>query len=146
MRIVSFVRFTINRFANINVYVYYCTVRDHLSQLLDSIWPDLTTIQLLYYAIKTHPTVLRFRPHHHPPNTHSTLCLCRHVIFAPSSVNSYGSSLFPGVSDTMFDALNYNGSWDDVRRQLDFVRNHVRYATSIMAEPSLKYAPLSSVH
>ena len=70
---------------------------------------------------------------------------CRHVIFAPSSVNSYDSSVFPGVSDTIFDAVNYGGSWNDVRRQLDFVRNHVRYATSIMAEPSLKYAPIVHV-
>ena len=67
---------------------------------------------------------------------------CRHVIYAPSSVNSYGSSLFPGVSDAIFNAVNFNGSWDDVRRQLDFVRNHIRYATAVMAEPSLKYAPI----
>ena len=67
----------------------------------------------------------------------------RHIIYAPSSVNSYGSSLFPGVSDAIFNAVNYNGSWEEVRRQLDFVRNHVRYATAVMAEPSLKYAPLS---
>ena len=67
----------------------------------------------------------------------------RHIIFAPSSVNNYGSSLFPGVSDTIFNAVNFDGSWEDVQRQLDFVRNHVRYATSIMAEPSLQYAPLN---
>ena len=67
---------------------------------------------------------------------------CRHVIYAPSSVNSYGSSLFPGVSDAIFNAVNFNGSWDDVRRQLDFVRNHIRYATAVMAEPSLNYAPI----
>ena len=31
-----FLRFAINRFANINVHVYYSTVRDRPSQLLDS--------------------------------------------------------------------------------------------------------------
>ena len=66
----------------------------------------------------------------------------RHIIYAPSSVNSYGSSLFPGVSDSIFNAVEYGGSWDDVRRQLDFLRNHIRYATAVMAEPSLAYAPL----
>ena len=64
---------------------------------------------------------------------------CRHIIFAPSSVNIYGSSLFPGVSDTIFNAVNFGGSWDEVRRQLDFARNHIRYATTVMAEPSLNY-------
>ena len=68
---------------------------------------------------------------------------CRHVLFAPSSVNSYGSSLFPGVSDAIFNAVNFGGSWDEVRRQLDIVRNHIRFATQVMNEPSLDYAPLN---
>ena len=71
------------------------------------------------------------------------LCACRHVLFAPSSVNSYGSSLFPGVSDTIYNAVNFGGSWDEVRRQLDIVRNHIRFATQVMNEPNLNYAPLN---
>ena len=67
----------------------------------------------------------------------------RHILFAPSSVNSYGSSLFPGVSDTLFNAVNFEGSWEDVRRQLDFVRNHLRFAAAIMSEPSLDYPPMN---
>ena len=67
----------------------------------------------------------------------------RHILFAPSSVNSYGSSLFPGVSDTLFNAVNFGGSWEDARRQLDFVRNHLRFAATIMNEPSLDYSPMN---
>ena len=49
----SFSVFAINRFANINMHVYYSAVRGRPSQLLDR-------TQLLNYAIKTRPTVLRF--------------------------------------------------------------------------------------
>ncbi len=63
----------------------------------------------------------------------------RHVVFAPSAVNSYGSSLFPGISDTIFNATYYGQTWNDVRRQIDVVRVHLMYACQIMKEPSLKY-------
>ena len=94
-----------------------------------------------YVEISTHqtPEFYRCTLYHNIIHVHSN----RHVIFAPSSVNSYGSSLFPGVSDTIFNAVNFGGSWEDVSRQLDFVRNHIRYATMVMAEPSLKYAPVN---
>jgi N-acetylated-alpha-linked acidic dipeptidase len=75
--------------------------------------------------------------------THTLTPQNRHILFAPSSVNSYGSSLFPGVSDTLFNAVNFGGSWDNVRRQLDFVRNHLRFAAGIMSEPSLDYPPMN---
>ena len=70
------------------------------------------------------------------------ICDCthtfRHVLFAPSSVNSYGSSLFPGIADTIFTATQSGSQedWNKVRRQIDIVRNHLRYATMIMNEPS----------
>ena len=56
----------------------------------------------------------------------------RHVVYAPSSVNEYGSSLFPGVSDAIFSAVEFGGSWDVVREQLDLVRIHIIYASDIM--------------
>jgi len=61
----------------------------------------------------------------------------RHVVFAPSSVNSYGSSLFPGISDSIFAAIasDKEDDWNLVRRQIDIVRNHLRYATMINIEP-----------
>ncbi len=71
----------------------------------------------------------------------SCLYTCRHVVFAPSSVNSYGSSLFPGISDTIFEATQSGKEedWNKVRRQIDIVRNHLRYATMIINEPCSVY-------
>ena len=60
-------------------------------------------------------------------------------MFAPSSVNTYGSSVFPGVSDAIFDAIHYGGSWNRVHRQIDVVRVHMRYASQILNYPALKY-------
>ena len=60
-------------------------------------------------------------------------------MFAPSSVNSYAGASFPGISDSIFDAMHSGGSWDEVRRQIDIVRVHVRYAVEIMNQPALKY-------
>ena len=57
--------------------------------------------------------------------------LSRHVIFAPSSVNSYASATFPGLSDAIFNALHTaSPDWDEVRRQADAVRVHIRYAAA----------------
>ena len=58
------------------------------------------------------------------------------MVYAPSSVNQYGSSLFPGVSDAIFAAMEWGGSWDSVREQLDLVRVHMNYASQIMAQTS----------
>ena len=58
----------------------------------------------------------------------------RHVVYAPSSVNQYGSSLFPGVSDAIFSVMEWGGSWDVVREQLDLVRIHILYASQIMGQ------------
>ncbi|KAL5481828.1 hypothetical protein EMCRGX_G022079 [Ephydatia muelleri] len=67
----------------------------------------------------------------------------KHVIFAPSSVNSYASAIFPGLSDAIFSALHPTPSvppdWDEVRRQSDAVRVHIRYATQVMTQPGLEY-------
>ena len=60
-------------------------------------------------------------------------------MFAPSSVNSYGSVAFPGVSDSIFDAVYNGGDWNQVRKQIDILRVHVRYAVDIMDQPALEY-------
>ena len=67
----------------------------------------------------------------------------RHVVYAPSSVNQYGSSLFPGVSDAIFYAVQFGGSWDAVREQLDLVRIHILYASQIMSQ---SYSTTSGKH
>ena len=60
-------------------------------------------------------------------------------MFTPSSVNTYASSLFPGISDSIFSAAHFGGDWNEVRRQVDVVRVHIRYAVESMIHPTLKY-------
>ena len=62
-------------------------------------------------------------------------------MFAPSSVNTYAGSVFPGISDSIFNAIQYRGDWNEVRKQIDIVRISIRYATQIMNQPTLKYVP-----
>ena len=70
---------------------------------------------------------------------YSAIPPCRHVIYAPSSVNSYAGAVFPGVSDAIFSAQQGGGDWNQVRREMDIVRNHLRQASMIMNLPGLKY-------
>ena len=58
----------------------------------------------------------------------------RHVVYAPSSVNAYGGTSFPGVTDAIFEALNFGGSWVKVQHQIDLVRVHILYASQIMGQ------------
>ncbi|CAK8684045.1 unnamed protein product [Clavelina lepadiformis] len=44
----------------------------------------------------------------------------RHVIFAPSSHDSYSGAGFPGIADAIFSAMR-GGSWEDVKKQLSIV-------------------------
>ena len=60
----------------------------------------------------------------------------RHVISAPSSVNSYAGGSFPGVTDAIFNA-NGTADWNEIHRQLDIVAIHIRYATQIMNQPGV---------
>lgn len=60
--------------------------------------------------------------------------LVRHVIFAPSMYNVYGSSSFPGVSDTLFN-LSETGAHDEVDRQLSIATQSVLAAVDILSAP-----------
>ncbi len=62
----------------------------------------------------------------------------RHVIAAPSSVNSYAGGTFPGVTDAIFNAKT-SQNWDEVHRQIDIVAVHIMYATQIMEQPGLEW-------
>jgi hypothetical protein len=73
-----------------------------------------------------------------------TTLLYRHVVFAPSSINTYDSSLFPGLHDAIISAISADSThsarrWEEVKQQADVVAVHVRYATQIISEPSLRY-------
>jgi len=58
----------------------------------------------------------------------------RHVIFAPSSHDSYSGSAFPGIVDSIFLAERGEGSWDDVRREISAVCVQILSAASFMKE------------
>ena len=57
--------------------------------------------------------------------------LVRHVIFAPSKYNSYGSSSFPGVSDILFK-LDETGDEAEVDRQISIARQAILAAVDIL--------------
>lgn len=70
----------------------------------------------------------------------------KNVIFAPSSIDTYSSATFPSVYDGIANAIGANSTasaasrWEEVKQQVDVVATHVRHATQIISEPSLKYA------
>jgi len=55
----------------------------------------------------------------------------RHVIFAPSSHNSYNGSGFPGIVDSIF-AAERGGSWNEVRQQISIASLNVLSAAELM--------------
>ena len=60
--------------------------------------------------------------------------LVRHVIFAPSKYNLYGSSSFPGVSDILFK-LQETGDEEAVDLQLSIATQSVLAAVDILSGP-----------
>ena len=60
--------------------------------------------------------------------------LIRHVIFAPSKYNVYGSSSFPGVSDTLAK-FDETGDVDAVDLQLSIATQSVLAAVDILSGP-----------
>lgn len=67
------------------------------------------------------------------------------MLRAPNAINSYGVAIFPGITDTIFNITHSQDSdvtprkWNEVRRQIDIVRTHLRHATQILREPVLQY-------
>lgn len=57
--------------------------------------------------------------------------LIRHVAFAPERYNAYGSSSFPGISDTLFDAAR-GGNWSDVDLQISVAMQSILSATDVI--------------
>ena len=46
------------------------------------------------------------------------ILVSRHSIFAPSLHNSYASATFPGLHDSLLDAIGSNGTWSLVKEEL----------------------------
>ena len=57
--------------------------------------------------------------------------LFRHLIFAPSAIDDYAGSVFPGVEDALFNATTFT-DWQEVDRQLSLVAIYLRYAAQIL--------------
>ena len=60
---------------------------------------------------------------------------------APNHLNSYDSTLFPGLDFAIYNATEFGGSWDTVRRQRDLLTTHFRYGAQIVSDPTLKITP-----
>lgn len=67
----------------------------------------------------------------------------RHVLFAPSAHDSYASSAFPGLVDSLFrietvedDAAEKAERWDEVKKQLSIVSFFVNSAAASLSSPT----------
>lgn len=61
----------------------------------------------------------------------------KHVIYAPSLHNTYASSAFPGLSDSLFDIMadpDQAGRWREVERQYSILMFHIGSAASTLRE------------
>ena len=63
--------------------------------------------------------------------------LKRHVVFAPSQYNLYGSSSFPGVGDVLFN-IKKTGDWEEVKRQISVAAQAVFSAVDVLAVEDTK--------
>lgn len=63
--------------------------------------------------------------------------LIRHLIFAPSKYNTYGSSTFPGVSDTLHALAQTNdrNQRNEVDRQISIATQAILAAVDILSGP-----------
>ena len=58
--------------------------------------------------------------------------ITRHVIFAPSVSNSYGSTSFPGISDLVVKEDKTDQDWLDIREQASIVFNAISEASQTL--------------
>ena len=60
----------------------------------------------------------------------------RHIVFAPSSRDSYASDKFPGIVDAMYD-IDYNTDpekWNIVKKQLSIAIYTIQSAASVLMD------------
>lgn len=56
----------------------------------------------------------------------------RHLVFAPSVTNSYGSTSFPGISDLMVATNKTQDDWQEIKRQVSIVYKAIYEATAAL--------------
>jgi N-acetylated-alpha-linked acidic dipeptidase len=58
--------------------------------------------------------------------------ITKHVVFAPSINNSYGSTRFPGIADLVAKDNKTDQDWLDIRQQTSIVFNAISEATQTL--------------
>ena len=58
--------------------------------------------------------------------------ITRHVLFAPSVNNKYGSTSFPGISDLVAKQNKTNQDWLDIKKQTSIVFKAISEATDTL--------------
>ena len=56
----------------------------------------------------------------------------RHLVFAPSITNSYGTTSFPGISDLMVATNKTSDDWQEIKRQISIVYKAISEATAAL--------------
>ena len=60
--------------------------------------------------------------------------ITRHVVFAPSISNTYGSTSFPGITDLVTKENKTEQDWLDIKKQTSIVFKSISEATSALKE------------
>ena len=56
----------------------------------------------------------------------------RHVVFAPSTNNKYGTTSFPGISDLLYPANKSEEDWESIKKQISIVFKAISEATDAL--------------
>ena len=59
--------------------------------------------------------------------------MTRHVVFAPSVRNSYGTTSFPGITDLLAKENKTETDWLEIKNQVSIVFKAISDATSAMS-------------
>lgn len=67
------------------------------------------------------------------------VCVCRHIVFAPSAFDMYAGALFPGLVDLLWRIEDTTGDeqarrWQQVKRHLATVIYTVHSASSVLRD------------
>ena len=58
--------------------------------------------------------------------------ITRHVLFAPSTFNKYGTTSFPGISDLLYPANKTEEDWENIKKQVSVVFQAISEATNTL--------------
>ena len=58
--------------------------------------------------------------------------ITRHVVFAPSITNTYGTTSFPGITDLLAKENKTDADWLEIKNQVSIVFKAISDATNAM--------------